>query len=79
MFSIRYTDGTNCDINSNKPRETVVFYGKIFIEKLLKCVFFALVCKEKGQDGIINFHEVSSCYYEMTVTLSKLCNIPAFR
>jgi len=31
MLSARYTDGTNCDINSNKPRETLVLYGKILI------------------------------------------------
>ncbi len=32
MLSVRYTDGTKCDINSNKPRETIVSYCKIFIE-----------------------------------------------
>ncbi len=31
MLSIRYTDGTKCDINSNRPRETAVFYRKFFI------------------------------------------------
>jgi hypothetical protein len=30
MLSMRYTDGTKCDINSNKPRETLVLYGKTF-------------------------------------------------
>jgi len=80
MISVRYTDGTKCDINSNKPRETIVSYCKIFHLNNYhkKSEFFSLVCNEKGNDGIINFQEISSCYYEMTVTSSKLCNIPAF-
>jgi hypothetical protein len=27
MLGVRYTDGTLCDINSNQPRETIVYYG----------------------------------------------------
>jgi hypothetical protein len=77
MLSIRYTDGTNCDINSNKPRETVVFYGKNF-PLYPSFNLPLLVCNENGNDGILNFQEVSSCYYEMTVTSSSLCSIPAF-
>jgi hypothetical protein len=34
MLSVRYTDGTQCDINSNQPRETVVFYGIYFRDKI---------------------------------------------
>ena len=77
MLSVRYTDGTNCDINSDKPREIVVFYGK---NHPLNSSFNSLisVCNEHGNDGIINLQEVSSCYYEMTVASSKLCSIPAF-
>jgi hypothetical protein len=30
-------------------------------------------------NGIINFQEVSSCYYELTVGSTQLCKIPAFR
>jgi hypothetical protein len=78
MLSIRYTDGTNCDINSNKPRETFIFYGKIFFFKSFIQISL-LVCNEHGHDGILNFQEVSSCYYEMTVTSSRLCSIPAFK
>ncbi len=63
-------------INPVKPLFSMV---KFSLKNFSNVFFFPLVCKEKGQDGIINFHEVSSCYYEMTVTLSKLCNIPAFR
>lgn len=78
MLSVRYTDGTKCDINSDKPRETAVFYGKLIILVIRNEIFFPLVCNDKGHEGIINFQEVSSCYYELTVTSSKLCNIPSF-
>ncbi len=40
---------------------------------------FCLVCDERGNDGILNFEEVSSCYYEMTVASRWLCKLPAFR
>lgn len=30
MLPVRYTEGTQCDINSNKPRETIVYYSKNF-------------------------------------------------
>lgn len=30
MFAVRYTDGTPCDILSNIPRETTVYYGIFF-------------------------------------------------
>jgi len=30
MLSVRYTDGTTCDINSNQPRETTVYYSKLY-------------------------------------------------
>ncbi|CAF1090766.1 unnamed protein product [Rotaria sordida] len=62
MLPIRYTDGTQCDINSNRPRETTVFY----------------ICHENGNNGVINFQEVSSCQYEMTVASSWICNLPEF-
>ena len=28
MLAVRYTYGTPCDLTSNQPRETVVYYGK---------------------------------------------------
>ncbi|CAF3462684.1 unnamed protein product [Rotaria sp. Silwood1] len=62
MLPIRYTDGTACDINSNKPREVLVFY----------------VCYENGNNGVINFQEVSSCQYEMTVASAWICELPEF-
>ncbi|CAF4200665.1 unnamed protein product, partial [Adineta steineri] len=62
MLPVRYTHGTACEINSNQPRETLVLY----------------MCHEKGNNAIINFHEVSSCYYEMTIASPQLCQIPAF-
>jgi hypothetical protein len=42
-------------------------------------LFFILACDERGNDGILNFEEVSSCYYEMTVASKWLCKLPAFR
>lgn len=62
MLAVRYTHGTLCDINLNQPRETVVFY----------------VCDERGNDGVVTFEEVSSCYYEMIVASRWLCKLPAF-
>ena len=32
MLSVRYTDGTKCDINSNQPRETIVYYSKYILK-----------------------------------------------
>ncbi|CAF4525334.1 unnamed protein product, partial [Rotaria socialis] len=62
MLAVRYTEGTTCEINANQPRETVVYY----------------VCDERGSDGILNFEEVSSCYYEIIVASRWLCKLPAF-
>ena len=80
MLSMRYTDGTTCDINSDRPRETVVFYGRNTLSFIrIKSSFSSLVCNDNGNDGIVSFQEVSTCYYEMIVALSRLCTIPAFR
>ena len=27
-FGVKYNQGTNCELLENKPRETMVFYGK---------------------------------------------------
>jgi endoplasmic reticulum lectin 1 len=62
MLPVRYTDGTACDINSNQPRETTVYY----------------ICDERGNDGILNFEEISTCYYEMTIASRWLCKLPSF-
>ncbi|CAF3829646.1 unnamed protein product [Rotaria sordida] len=62
MLAVRYTDGTSCEINSNQARETIVYY----------------VCDERGNDGILNFEEISTCYYEMTVASRWLCKLPVF-
>jgi hypothetical protein len=80
MLSVRYTDGTTCDINSNQPRETIVYYSNFSKQKetdFLKN--FYLVCDERGNDGILNFEEISTCYYEMTVASRWLCKLPTFR
>ncbi|UJR36910.1 hypothetical protein I4U23_029623 [Adineta vaga] len=61
-LAVRYTDGTPCDIKSNQPRETIVYY----------------ICDERGNDVILNFEEISTCYYEMTVASRWLCKLPAF-
>ena len=79
MLSARYTGGTNCDINSDKPRETVVYYSKKNSLHPLFTHLSPLVCNEQSADNILSFQEVSSCYYEMTVITSRLCSIPAFR
>ncbi|CAF5188353.1 unnamed protein product [Rotaria magnacalcarata] len=63
MLPVRYSEGTLCDINSNKPRETIVFY----------------VCHERGNNGIVSFQEISSCQYEMTIATSWMCDLPEFR
>ncbi|CAF1192809.1 unnamed protein product [Adineta steineri] len=62
MLAVRYSGGTLCDINSNQPRETIVYY----------------VCDERGNDVVLNFEEISTCYYEMTVASRWLCKLPAF-
>ena len=28
-LAVRYTDGTPCDIKSNQPRETIIYYGEL--------------------------------------------------
>ena len=81
MLAVHYTHGTACDINSNQPRETVVFYGKknkenLFVFDHHRCIS---VCDERGNDGVVTFEEVSSCYYEMIVASRWLCKLPAFR
>jgi hypothetical protein len=82
MFSVRYTDGTACEINSNRARETVIFHGIQFVhvddEQHYDYILFS-VCEENGHDGIVHLQEVSSCYYEIIVTASWLCKILAFR
>ena len=35
MLAVRYTDGTRCDINSNQPRETMVYYGEFDSDYML--------------------------------------------
>ena len=84
MLAVRYTYGTPCDISSNQPRETVVYYGRgTLLEEIERdtqsFTSFDLVCDERGNDGILNFEEISSCYYEMTVASRWLCKLPAFR
>jgi len=39
MLPVRYSDGTPCDINSNKPRETIVYYGTERERKIDICRF----------------------------------------
>ncbi|CAF0842275.1 unnamed protein product [Adineta ricciae] len=63
MLSVRYTHGASCDINSNEPRETVVLY----------------MCNENGRNGIVNFQEISSCYYEVIFASPQLCQLPGFK
>jgi hypothetical protein len=80
MLAVRYTLGTPCEINLNQPRETTVFYGKGQIASLsFKSYFNDVVCDERGNDGVLSFEEVSSCYYEMTVASRWLCKLPEFR
>lgn len=44
MLAVRYTSGTTCEINSNQPRETTVFYGKLYsiIQNEISLVYFSL-------------------------------------
>lgn len=82
MLPVRYTDGTTCDINSNQPRETTVYYGKSIFQKNnlhFLSLSLSLVCDERGNDGILNFEEISTCYYEMTIASRWLCKLPTFR
>ncbi|UJR09269.1 hypothetical protein I4U23_013514 [Adineta vaga] len=62
MLEVRYTHGTNCDLNSDSPRETVVLY----------------MCHENGRNGIMSIQEVSSCHYEIVIASPQLCKISAF-
>lgn len=62
MLPVRYSDGTPCDISSNKPRETIVHY----------------VCDERGNDGILSFEEISTCSYEIVIASKWLCKLSAF-
>lgn len=63
MYSVKYSDGTLCEVVPNMHREITVFYA----------------CDENGNDNIASFEEISSCVYEMVVVTKWICSHPSYR
>lgn len=62
-FEIGMGNGTLCELNNNKPRETKVLY----------------VCYIHGKHEIFSLKETSTCQYEITILSPLLCNHPKYK
>lgn len=62
-FEISMDNGTFCDLNQNKPRETKVLY----------------VCYVHGKHEVYSLKETSTCQYEIIVLSPLLCAHPKYK
>lgn len=62
-YEIVMGNGTLCDLNQNKPRETKVLY----------------VCYVHGKHEIFSLKETSTCQYEITILSPLLCSHPKYK
>lgn len=62
-YEIVMGNGTLCDLNQNKPRETKILY----------------VCYIHGKHEIFSLKETSTCQYEITILSPLLCNHPKYK
>lgn len=62
-FEISMGNGTLCELNQNKPRETKVVY----------------VCYIHGKHEIFSLKETSTCQYEIVILSPYLCSHPKYK
>lgn len=62
-FEITMSNGTKCDLNRNKPRQTKVVY----------------VCYIHGKHEIFSFKEIATCVYEAIILSPLLCVHPKYK
>eukprot|EP00116_Pleurobrachia_bachei_P008388 sb/3468650/ len=62
-YSVKYTEGTACDLLPGTKRETTVFY----------------LCMPDFQTSIVSVKEKSTCAYEVIVYTSLLCSNKLYR
>lgn len=62
-YEIAMGNGTLCDLNQNKPRETRVIY----------------VCYIHGKHEIFSLKETSTCQYEIVIFTPFLCSHPKYK
>ncbi|KAF5306742.1 hypothetical protein FQA39_LY01500 [Lamprigera yunnana] len=62
-FEILMGNGTQCELNQNKPRQTKVIY----------------VCYIHGKHEIFSLKEISTCMYEVIILSPLLCSHPRYK
>lgn len=62
-YQVPMGNGTVCELNQNKPRETRVLY----------------VCYVHGKHEILSLKETSTCQYEIIILSPLLCNHPKYK
>lgn len=62
-FEVVMGNGTLCDLNQNKPRETKVVY----------------VCYIHGKHEVFSLKETSTCQYEIVILTPFLCSHPKYK
>ncbi|XP_031336493.1 endoplasmic reticulum lectin 1 [Photinus pyralis] len=62
-FELTMGNGTRCELNQNKPRQTKVVY----------------VCYIHGKHEIFSFKEISTCLYEVIILSPLLCSHPKYK
>lgn len=62
-FEISMGNGTVCDLNNNKPRQTKIIY----------------VCQIHGKNNIYSLKETSTCQYEFIILSPFLCAHPKYK
>lgn len=62
-YGVTMGNGTLCELNQNKPRETKVLY----------------VCYVHGKHEILSLKETSTCQYEIIILSPLLCNHPKYK
>lgn len=62
-FEVVMGNGTQCELNQNKPRQTKVIY----------------VCYIHGKHEIFSFKEISTCMYEAIILSPLLCTHPRYK
>ncbi|XP_044757894.1 endoplasmic reticulum lectin 1 [Coccinella septempunctata] len=62
-LEIHMGNGTTCDLNNNKPRETRALY----------------VCYAHGKHDVYSLKETSTCQYELVILSPLLCSHPKYK
>lgn len=62
-FEVLMSNGTRCELNQNRPRQTKVIY----------------VCYIHGKHEVFSFKEISICVYEVVILSPLLCTHPKYK